>query len=186
MDGAAMGTQPQPQPQSEGAADDFMQGDAVEDLALRARVADFMLDYAHAIDDLDLHAWPRFFTEDARYKIIIRQNFEANLPMGVMYCEGAGMMRDRVLALETANIYEPHTYSHVLSGSRLTQAPDGGLHARTNFVVTRTMQEGRMDTFAAGKYLDRIAVQPDGSLRFTERLVVLDSRRIDILLVFPL
>ena len=168
------------------AKDDFMQGADVADMALRARVADFMLDYAHAIDDLDLHAWPRFFTEDARYKIIIRQNFEANLPMGVMYCEGAGMMRDRVMALETANIYEPHTYHHVLGSSRLRQVADGGFHARTNFLVTRTMQEGRMDTFAAGKYLDRIVVQPDGGLRFAERLVVLDSRRIDILLVFPL
>ena len=145
-----------------------------------------MLDYAHAIDDLDLDAWPAFFTEDARYKIIMRENFDAGLPMGVMYCEGAGMMRDRVLALETANIYEPHTYSHVLSRSRLKRAADGDLHARTNFIVTRTMQEGRMDTFAAGKYLDRIAEQPDGSLRFTERLVVLESRRIDILLVYPL
>jgi 3-phenylpropionate/cinnamic acid dioxygenase small subunit len=177
MDGAAI---------ANPAANDFMQGAEVEDLALRARVADFMLDYAHAIDDLDLHAWPRFFTEDARYKIIIRENFEAGLPMGVMYCEGAGMMRDRVMALETANIYEPHTYNHVLSRTRLKQAADGGLHARTNFIVTRTMQEGRMETFAAGKYLDRIAVQGDGSLRFAERLAVLDSRRIDILLVFPL
>jgi len=169
-----------------GTADTFLQGAEVEDPALRARVADFMLDYAHAIDDLDLQAWPCFFAEDARYKIIVRENFEAGLPMGVMYCEGAGMMRDRVLALETANIYEPHTYSHVLSRTRLKRAADGELRARTGFIVTRTMQEGRMDTFAAGKYLDRIAVQPDGSLRFTERLVVLESRRIDILLVFPL
>ena len=169
-----------------GAADDFMQGPDVDDLALRVRVEDFMLDYAHAIDDLDLHAWPRFFAEDARYKIIIRENFEAGLPMGVMYCDSAGMMRDRVLALETANIYEPHTYSHVLGRSRLKRSAEGGLHARTNFIVTRTMQEGRMETFAVGKYLDRIAVASDGALRFTERLVVLDSRRIDILLVFPL
>ena len=168
------------------ATGDFMQGAPVEDSALRIRVQDFMLDYAHAIDDLDLHAWPRFFAEDGRYKIIIRENFEAGLPMGVMYCDGAGMMRDRVMALETANIYEPHTYSHVLGPSSLRHAADGGLHARTNFLVTRTMQDGRMETFAAGKYRDRIAVQPDGSLRFAERLVVLDSRRIDILLVFPL
>ena len=163
-----------------------MQGAPVDDPALRARVDDFMLDYAHAIDDLDLHAWPRFFAEDGRYKIIIRENFEAGLPMGVMYCEGAGMMRDRVMALETANIYEPHTYSHILNRPRLRQGEGGQIHARSNFLVTRTMQEGRMETFAAGKYLDRIAVQGDGSLRFTERLVVLDSRRIDILLVFPL
>ncbi len=105
-----------------GGTDDFMQGAEIEDLALRARIEDFMLDYAHAIDDGDLHAWPRFFAEDARYKIVSRENFEAGLPMGIMYCEGAGMMRDRVLALETANIYEPHTYSHVLNRPRLRRA----------------------------------------------------------------
>jgi 3-phenylpropionate/cinnamic acid dioxygenase small subunit len=169
-----------------GAGDGFLQGAEVEDMALRVRVEDFMADYAHAIDDGDMRAWPRFFAEDARYKIVIRENFEAGLPMGVMYCEGAGMMRDRVMALETANIYEPHTYSHVLGRPRMKQATNGEIHARTNFLVTRTMQEGRMDTYAAGKYLDRIALQADGGLRFGERLVVLDSRRIDILLVFPL
>jgi len=166
--------------------DDFMQGAEIDDLALRFRVEDFMADYAHAIDDLDLQAWPGFFTEDARYKIACRENVDAGLPMGVMYCEGAGMMRDRVLALETANIYEPHTYCHNLSRARIKRASDGGIHARTNFTVVRTMQEGRMDTFAVGKYLDRIVEQPDGGFLFTERLVVLESRRIDILLVFPL
>ena len=169
-----------------GDAGDFMQGPAIEDPALCARIENFMLDYAHAIDDGDLHAWPRFFAEDGRYKIIIRENFEAGLPMGIMYCEGAGMMRDRVLALETANIYEPHTYSHILSRPRLRQGEGGQIHARSNFLVTRTMQEGRMETFAAGKYLDRITPQPDGGFLLTERLVVLDSRRIDILLVYPL
>jgi anthranilate 1,2-dioxygenase small subunit len=181
MDGAA--SRPE---RGAGMAGDFMQGAAVDDPALRSRVEDFLLDYAHAIDDGDLQAWPRFFAEDARYKIISRENFEAGLPMGIMYCEGAGMMRDRVLALETANIYEPHTYSHILGRPRLRHAASGAIHARSNFLVTRTMQEGRMETFAAGKYLDRIAPQPDGGFLFAERHAVLDSRRIDILLVFPL
>lgn len=181
MDGAALTALP-----LEKSRDSFLRGAEIEDLALRARVGDFMLDYAHAIDDGDLRAWPGFFLEDARYKIMIRENFEAGMPMGVIYCEGAGMMRDRILALETANIYEPHTYCHTLSGTRMKRAPDGSIHARTNFTVTRTMQEGRMDTFAVGKYLDRIVEQPDGRLIFAERLAVLESRRIDILLVFPL
>lgn len=165
---------------------DFMQGAEIDDLSLRARVADFLLDYAHAIDDGDLQAWPGFFTEDARYKIACRENVDAGLPMGVMYCEGVGMMRDRVMALETANIYEPHTYCHNLGRTRMRRAPDGSIHARTNVTVVRTMQEGRMDTFAVGKYLDRIVEQPGDGLRFADRLVVLESRRIDILLVFPL
>ena len=47
------------------------------------------------------------------------------------------------------------------------------------------MQNGRMETFAAGKYLDRIDLSGPAPL-LAERRVVLESRRVDILLVFPL
>jgi anthranilate 1,2-dioxygenase small subunit len=47
------------------------------------------------------------------------------------------------------------------------------------------MQDGRSDLFATGRYLDRI-VEEEGALRFAERVVLLDSRRVDILLVLPL
>jgi hypothetical protein len=49
----------------------------------------------------------------------------------------------------------------------------------------RIMHDGEMALFAAGRYLDRIALtsQP---YRFIERLVVLDSQKIDTLLVIPL
>jgi 3-phenylpropionate/cinnamic acid dioxygenase small subunit len=40
-------------------------------------------------------------------------------------------------------------------------------------------------TFATGRYLDRI-VRDGEALRFRSRRVVLDSRRVDILLVLPL
>jgi hypothetical protein len=47
------------------------------------------------------------------------------------------------------------------------------------------MYTGEAELFASGKYLDLIALDNDGP-RFAERLVVLDSRRIDTLLVYPL
>ena len=47
------------------------------------------------------------------------------------------------------------------------------------------MQDGRSESFAVGKYLDLIAI--DGGVPLLrERTVVLDSRRIDILLVYPI
>jgi anthranilate 1,2-dioxygenase small subunit len=61
----------------------------------------------------------------------------------------------------------------------------GYVTARSNFQVTRIMETGRMDLFATGKYLDVIQKE-GGSLRFKERVVVLDSRNVDILLVVPL
>jgi anthranilate 1,2-dioxygenase small subunit len=47
------------------------------------------------------------------------------------------------------------------------------------------MQNGDMETYGCGKYLDLIDVSNDVP-RFQRRIVVLDSRRIDILLVYPL
>ncbi len=152
---------------------------------LRQRLDDLQTDYVHVIDDDDLEAWPGFFVEDGSYKIVTRENHLAGLPMGVLYCDSRGMMSDRVLALRTANIYEPHTYCHHLSRSRYWDDGDGLVRGRTNFQVVRTMEHGQMDLFAVGKYLDVFDVAGDAP-KFRERLVVIESRQIDVLLCFPL
>jgi len=152
---------------------------------LRQRLDDLQTDYVHAVDDDDLEAWPEFFQVDGVYKIVTRENHAAGLPMGILYCNSQGMMRDRVMALRTANIFEPHTHSHLLSRSRYTAGDNGDVTGRTNFQVVRTMEHGQMDLFAVGKYLDRIDISGDVP-RFKERLVVLESRQIDVLLCYPL
>lgn len=152
--------------------------------ALREQIEDMLLDYCHRLDDEDWDAWPEFFTDDGTYKILTRENHEADLPLGIMFCDGIGMMKDRMLALQTANIYEPHSHCHVLSRSAL-ELENSTVIARTNFTVTRTMQNGAMEIFATGKYLDRIDVS-SSTPKFKQRLAVIESRRIDILLVAPL
>jgi anthranilate 1,2-dioxygenase small subunit len=157
----------------------------VLDTALRARVADFLADCAHAIDDDRLEEWPGYFTDDAIYHITTRESEEAGLPIGIMHCEGRGMLADRILALRTANVFEPHTYCHILGPTRLVETSGGVLAARTNFTVIRTMQDGATEMFAVGKYIDEIVV--DGAdLALRSRRVVLESRRVDVLLVLPL
>jgi anthranilate 1,2-dioxygenase small subunit len=156
-----------------------------DDAALRAQIEDMFSDYVHCIDDDRIEAWPDFFTENGFYQIISREGFEAGHAIGVMHCDGKGMMQDRVRAMRQANIFEPHRYNHVIERPRLNHNSPESLTARTNFIVVRTMQNGDMETFASGKYLDTIDVS-NGTLKFQKRLVVLDSRRIDILLVFPL
>jgi anthranilate 1,2-dioxygenase small subunit len=151
----------------------------------RAAIEDVITAYAHAIDDGALDGWPDYFTPDGIYQIITRETFEAGLPMGIMLCEGRGMMADRIQAMQTANIYEAHTYCHLLGRSRIDAGSDGAYQARTNFNVIRTMQDGGSEMFAVGKYLDTIVFQDGGPL-FQERRVILESRRVDILLVYPL
>ena len=86
---------------------------------MREAIEDLLADYAEAIDDWQIERWPDFFTEDGVYQIISRESFDAGLPIGILYCEGRGMMHDRVQALRTANIYEPHNYRHLLGRPRI-------------------------------------------------------------------
>ncbi len=149
------------------------------------RVENLLAAYAHRLDDGLIDDWTGFFTQDAVYQVTTRENFEAGYPIGIMLCNGRGMMEDRVLALKTANVFEPHTHCHILGRPDLRPAPDGGISARSNFTVYRTMESGETELFALGKYLDRIVFE-GGEPKFRERRVILDSRCIDVLLVYPL
>ena len=152
--------------------------------AQRARVEALLAEYAHCIDDDRLEQWPDFFTENCHYRVVTRENFDRGLPLSLIYCDTRGMLADRVSALRTANVYEPHVYCHVTGSARVWEE-EGEWRARGNFIVARTMANGETSIFACGKYLDRL-VEAGGELKFRERIVVLDSRQVDTLLVIPL
>lgn len=152
---------------------------------VQAQLDVFLAGYVHTLDDGRFDTWPAFFAEDAVYQVTTRENFAAGRPIGILYCEGRGMMQDRVDALRTANIFEHHSYCHIVGRAQAWREADGTVGARSNFTVYRTMEDGQSELFALGRYLDRIAVSSAG-LRFKERRVILDSRRIDVLLVLPL
>jgi anthranilate 1,2-dioxygenase small subunit len=156
-----------------------------EHLTLRLRVDDFYADYAHVLDDDRLEEWPDFFTQDGAYRIVTRENRELGLPLHLIYCDGQGMMIDRIAAMRTANIFEPHVYCHSISATRIIGVEGREIRARSNFTVLRTMTDGQTLIFACGRTFDTL-LDVDGELRLRERLVVLDSKRIDTLLVIPL
>jgi len=155
------------------------------DAAVRYGIQALHIDYAHSLDDIQIDKWPRFFTDDGVYRLTTRENMQANLPIGIVHCIGRGMMEDRVKAFHTANIFEPHVYNHLIGPADIVPLTEGGFQVRSNFQVVRTMESGRMDLYAVGHYDDVVVVEGD-SLLFKERVVVIDSRDVDILLVIPL
>ena len=163
----------------------FQDGSSDTMQRIRARIDAYNADYAQCIDSDRLEEWPSFFTENGIYRVITRENHERGLPVSLIYCAGRGMLADRIAALRTANIYEPHVYCHTIGALRVLGEEQGAWRAESNFTVIRTMVSGEMSVFACGRYLDRI-VERDGHLALAERLVVLDSRRIDTLLVIPI
>lgn len=142
-------------------------------------------DYAHCLDNDELEAWPDFFTVDCRYRITSAENFEAGLPLGVVYATSKAMLVDRVMALRKANIYEPQRYRHLIGAIKIGTEENGELAVVANLIVVRIMQDGEMTVFAAGRYIDRLTRQ-GGSWKFAKKEVVLDSRQIDTLLAIPL
>ena len=142
-------------------------------------------DYCHALDDGEVDRWSGFFQDQATYQITTRENLARGYPLGIMLCEGRGMMRDRIKALQTANIFESHTYCHLWGAPDVRPEIEGRWSVRSNFAVYRTMYSGEQSLFATGKYLDVVDTTGAQAL-FAERIVVIDSRQVDTLLVYPL
>ena len=157
----------------------------MDETALRLGIGDLIAAYADCIDDDRLEEWPDFFVEDCRYLITSRDSHMAGLRHGIIYAASRAMLADRVMAMRRALMFEPHRYRHIVGPTRIERVEGGVAAARSNFLAVRIMHDGESQLFATGRYLDRIDVGTS-PYRFIERTVVLDSQKIDTLLVIPL
>src|SRR5438128_829628 len=147
----------------------------------RLELEELYTDYVHCLDADELEHWSDFFTEDCFYRITSAENYEAGMPLGLIHATSRNMLKDRVSALREANIYEAQRYRHLVSSIKVLQEDGTTLDLTANFLVVRTMQDGDMTLFAAGRYLDQVR-RDDGAWKFTRKTVILDSRQIDTLL----
>jgi anthranilate 1,2-dioxygenase small subunit len=152
---------------------------------VRLGIHELIAAYADCIDDDRLEEWPDFFVDECRYLVTDRESHEAGLKHGVIYCASRGMLVDRVTSLRRVLMFEAHRYRHLVGPTRILSFDGGTAETRSNVFVARVMRTGETSLFATGRYLDRIDVSRT-PYRFIERLVVLDSQKIDTLLVIPL
>ncbi|MBM3484292.1 MAG: aromatic-ring-hydroxylating dioxygenase subunit beta [Alphaproteobacteria bacterium] len=153
--------------------------------AKRAAINDLMADYCHFIDDNRLEDWLGFFVEDCVYKILSRENVDSNLPLELMLCSNKNMLRDRVLSLRQANIYNIHTDKHVLGVVRILGEENGLYRVQANYTVYQTNQDGVSMLFSVGTYRDKIRFE-GAEPRFVEKIVVADTFGIPRMLSTPL
>jgi 3-phenylpropionate/cinnamic acid dioxygenase small subunit len=157
----------------------------LEAVVRRLELEELYTDYVHCLDADELERWPDFFTEDCFYRVTSAENYEAGMPLGLIHATSRNMLKDRVSALREANIYEPQRYRHLVSSIKIGKELGETLDLVANFIVVRTMQEGDMTLFGAGRYVDQVRYE-DGIWKFARKTVVLDSRQIDTLLAIPL
>jgi 3-phenylpropionate/cinnamic acid dioxygenase small subunit len=152
--------------------------------AVKSAIQDLFDSYMDCLDDERFERWPQFFTEDAVYKIVARENVERDLPLATWSCLSRGMMQDRVVAIRNACVFSARYMRHVAGVVRVTGEEDGTFIAGLSFSVFETPQDEASRIFLVGKYRAKIVITDDG-LRFQELLVIYDTSLIPGLLVFP-
>jgi anthranilate 1,2-dioxygenase small subunit len=157
----------------------------LEALLLRAEIEAFNTDYAATLDRQDLTAWVDCFTEDAFYTVISRENVERNQPVGLIYCEGRGMIADRAFALLKTAMFGPRYLRHMVSDLSVAMQVDGSVRAGANFVVFEVLTD-RPDVrvLLVGEYRD-VFVREGNALKLKERRCVYDNLLIPTALCIP-
>lgn len=161
-------------------------GEAIPSLReLRLEIEEFNTEYAAVLDAGKVEEWPRFFTEDAIYRITGRENADAGLPVGLVYCEGMGMLRDRALAIAKTTMFAPRFLLHLVSHVRvLASSAAGEISATANYALFETLVDEKTILQQVGRYHDRF-VRGAAGLLLKERICVYDSLIIETALVFP-
>ncbi len=154
---------------------------------LQARLERFYFDYADTMNQGRYADWPGFFTTDeCDYRIVSRENHDAELPAPLMGCYTHGMVMDRVAMLIKGTLtYRQMYFRHYITNVRGEQSPDGGITGSANLLVMQSDQEGNSSIYIVGRYEDSLMLR-DGQLKLRKRLVIVDSFSIDTALAVPL
>jgi anthranilate 1,2-dioxygenase small subunit len=156
------------------------------DLARAARldVEEFHTEYCAVLDAGRIEDWPLFFAEDAVYRITGRENADAGMPVGLVYCEGMGMLRDRAFAIARTAMFAPRYLLHYVANTRILGIVDGTVSSQSNYFVLQTLVDEKTTIHQAGRYFDRF-VRAGERLLLKERHCVYDTLLIDNALVLP-
>ena len=151
---------------------------------LRFRIEDFHSDYADVLDRGEIATWPDFFTDDGVYRLMARDNADANLPLSLISCEGKGMFKDRAYAIEHTEMFAPRYTLHQISQIRITGVQGNLVKARANYVIYETLIDEPTRVLQCGKYVDQFDVSgPLVLLR--ERLCIYDTVLVPTCIVYP-
>ena len=158
----------------------------LEAVLLRHEIETFNTLYAAALDEQRLMDWVELFDDNALYVVLSRENFERNLPVGLIYCENKGMIRDRAFALKETAMFAPRYMRHLIANLAVeAEASDGTIAARANYVVLQVLFDRPDATLhQVGTYYDRFRRTAKG-LKLVERRCVYDNLLVPNALCLP-
>jgi anthranilate 1,2-dioxygenase small subunit len=155
-------------------------------LLLHHEIDQFNARYAAALDGQRLTEWTEMFTEDAFYLVTSRENADRGLPVGLIYWEGRGMIRDRAFALDKTAMFAPRYLRHIIGNLVvLGEDANGEVRAQANYVVLQVLFDRPAATLhQIGVYCDVFHRTADG-LKLRERRCVYDNLLVPNALCLP-
>jgi salicylate 5-hydroxylase small subunit len=152
---------------------------------IRLDLIDLYAAYAACLDDGRFDDWPAFFTEDCRYRVVPRENYDKGYPLGTMDLQSRGALMDRVYAVQSTLFHAPYYQRHIIGPARITGRDGEAVLTQANYLVIRTKRDQPSEVFNTGRYVDRVVATPDG-LRFAEKVCIFDSETIPNSIIYPI
>ena len=155
------------------------------DLHIFQQIGDLYAAYAACIDDGRFQEWPDFFTEDAWYRVVSRENYDRDLPLSTLSLKGRAMMKDRIYGVESTIFHAPYYQRHILSLPKIVDHKDGTFDVEINYCIFRIKRDFAADIFSVGRYLDKVQSKND-ELFFTQKFCIFDNDIIPNSLIYPI
>lgn len=160
--------------------------DRLGELLLHYEIERFNSAYAATLDEQRLSDWSEMFTQDASYVVLSRENEDHGHPVGLIYCENQGMIRDRAFALERTAMFAPRYLRHMISNLEvLGETGNGDIKARANYVVLQVLFDRPDATIhQIGTYHDLFR-RTEAGLKLARRRCVYDNLLVPNALCIP-
>lgn len=155
------------------------------DPQIRAQVGDFYAAYTACIDDGRFDEWPDYFTEDAWYRVVPRENYDRGLPQSTLSLKGRPMMKDRIYGIQSTIFHAPYYQRHLLSLPTISPGENNRLIVEANYTVIRTKRDSAADILSVGRYLDEVATTESG-MKFSRKFCIFDNDLIPNSLIYPI
>jgi 3-phenylpropionate/cinnamic acid dioxygenase small subunit len=140
---------------------------------VRFGIMDLYAEYSAALDERRYQDWADCFVEHAEYRLTTQENHERGLPIGIIYCDGKGMIDDRAFTTSETTISQPRALRHIVSGMSV-RADGDGYRVGADFLILQTMLDRMTEVVMTGRYIDRVVVDNQRFL-FESRVCVTDT-----------
>ena len=151
----------------------------------REQIQDLYDRYYDVLDAVQLEDWPNFFAKECVYRIISRENYEADYRLATVGAESRGMLMDRVTGLIRTQVFAPRYYRRFPGPIRIYPVEGSHIPVEHNLLIVQTLINKQSDIVLSGRCHDRLAIE-NGELLIKQRQVVFDSEMIPNSLIYPL